>query len=269
MADTILDAVRAAANEQGGATEEGEVEPGVKQTPSKEVPKETKEAPKEKEVPKEEKEDEEEVQLDARTTKALQLLDLLEDPEKGYKVIEKMARNVGLFKEDLTPKEEKVAVNKFKQLAKEKLGEEYDFLSDKIGDLLEAVVGNTAEESKAIREELETMKRERAEAEVANTYNTFVKTEKVTEAEAAQIEKLTQEFQPGKNTKIEDYLGKLLKMVRTENAEKASKVRNVQKIQENLKTKSATGVEGGETKAERQIRSPKDAVRYAMEDLGE
>lgn len=263
MADTILDAVRAAANEQGGATEEGEVETGVKQVTQ------SKEAPKEKETSKEEKEDTEEIELDARTTKALQLLDLLEDPEKGLATIQKLAKNVGLLKDDLTPKEEKVAVNKFKQLAKEKLGDEYEFLSDKIGDLLEAVVGNTAEDSKLMREELETMKRERAQEIVSNTYNSFVKAEKVTESEAAQIEKLTEEFQPGKNVKIDDYLGKLLKMVRSENAERTSKAKSISKIQENLKTKSTTGVEGGETKAERQIRSPKDAVRYAMEDLGE
>lgn len=260
MADTILESVKDAAAAMEQATETTEKAP-VKTT--KVEPKgETKEAPKEETS----EESPDEVKLDERTERALKLLDMLEDPEKGIQVIQKMAKNAGLFEEGMTKKEEAKAESKFRDLARKTLGDEYEFLSDKIGDLLELVTENSSKELKALQEKLETESNERV---IQDKLKTFEKINKVTEAESLDMMKLAQKFQPGPGVTLEEYTSELLEMVRSKAKATESKVKQVTKINENLKTKSTTGVEGSEVKPERSVKSVKDAVRFALEDMQE
>src|ERR1700677_4473413 len=76
---------------------------------------------------------------EAEVKEGRNLYKLLKDKNQRTNVIRILAQQVGLL-DAQTPKEVKQATKDLKTLVKEKLGKEYEFLSDKLGDVLESVL---------------------------------------------------------------------------------------------------------------------------------
>lgn len=88
--------------------------------------------------------DEDEVNKE-ESTQAINLFRALNNPETGPKILKILAQEAGLL--DGSSKETKKEVAKsIKSVIKEKLGSEYQFLADRLGDALEEVVNEVAKE---------------------------------------------------------------------------------------------------------------------------
>ena len=153
----------------------------------------------------EEKEEEEIGEVDRDTLEALQLYEALKDPKRAKQVVASMAQNLGLFEAE-TKREVKASVKSIKDLVKEKLGPDNEFIAPILGELLEELEATRESRHKA---ELEEIKTEIARANAMQEYNRFVENNKVTEDEAAVINTLTEDLTwNGKGT-MTSYLEKL------------------------------------------------------------
>ena len=137
MSDSILEAVTKANNtiveEEGKATQ---VVATTSETTTEPV---TEEVPEEKE---------EELKLDKRTTDALGILDLLENPETASEFIRQLATKAG-YKLDATstPSEVKKAVKSAAEVIKEKLGDNYEFFQAQLEMHSQKFSNNSAQNS--------------------------------------------------------------------------------------------------------------------------
>lgn len=131
--------------------------------------KETKDVKEEKE--EEEKEDEI-VEEDAE--KALQLYNALKDPAAAKSIIAAMAVAAGFKLDEVeNKKEEKVVIKTIKERVAEEFGEEYKFLADKVGNVLEKIIPQlVAEDTKEIKSKLENREKNETRTTVENALNT-------------------------------------------------------------------------------------------------
>lgn len=130
----------------------------------------------------EDDEDEEEEAADKKKVKigkaemknAKNLYLLLKDPESAPKVIEVMAKRAGLLKdiEDKSNKEIKKDAKSIVDIFKEHLGEKYEFLADKLGPAIEAVLKAQREE---FEESLSSVKRSQIDNQTESALNKLSK----------------------------------------------------------------------------------------------
>ena len=247
---TVTDAVNAAAQEHGL------VEDSVGNTGSANV--ETKET--ETAQVSETKVDDAQ---DQRTIRALNLLDQLEDVKGGPELVRAMAVQLGLLEGATTPKQTEKAANSLKARVIATLGEDYPILGEKIAGLLEDI---TNEQEQKFAHEINSRERARYEADVDRRIVSFIAEHKVTEAEQAEITKLSSKFPPSPSVPPEEYLEHHLKFVRREQAEAKEKSRTNAKIKDNFASSPANrGVAGNEeriVKASKNL-TPLQAVQMA------
>jgi len=222
----------------------------------------TEEQPKGKEVlQKTEKPEntEEEVELDERTSQALQLLEALEDPKRAKLVVENLARQAGLLDAKTTKTEQRQAIKGIKETIKEKLGDNGSFLANELGDALEEILQS---EFGKLRGEIEQIENQRQ-----REFDEVISTEKVTDAESVALSKLVDEMPWNGKTPLKSYLNKLIRLHRSEAAEKAHKQETRQRQERNIKSQTKTqGVESNEERVKKGSAniSAREAVLAAM-----
>lgn len=200
---------------------------------------------------------------DPRTAQALSLLDALENPKTAGNVVTELMKQLGISAPE-TKREEVKAVKTIKDTIRERLGDDFSFLSDKLGDALEEAL---ASEREKIRSEFLSLEQQRAQRELMNDYNKFLSENKVSDDEAGALNKLVDEFPPSGNIPLDKYLGRLLKMHRLEAAEATSEIAKRQRQKENLSRRPETsGIESNEARISRGSRviSAKEAVEAAL-----
>ena len=203
-----------------------------------------------------------EPEVDQRTVQALQLLDALENPKLAPSVIQSLMQQAGIAQPE-TKREERQALRSIKDTIREKLGPDFEFLSEKLGDAFEEVM---ASETKKVREEFLSIEQSRTQRELANEYNQFLSENKVSDEEAGAISKLVDEIPPTGNIPLPKYLGRLLKMHRSEVAEEKAELAKKQRQKENLQRRpESAGIEGNEERISRgsRIVSAREAVEAA------
>lgn len=204
-----------------------------------------------------------EPEVDARTVEALQLMDMLENPKTAPAVVESLMKQLGIQLPE-TKKEEAKAAKTVKSILKEKLGADFEFLADKLGDALEEAF--TVETGK-VRAEVLSVEQNRAQRELVTEYNVFLTENKVSESEAGELNKLVDEIPPTGNIPLSRYLGRLLRMHRAEVAEAKAETAKKQRQKENLQRRpEAAGIEGNEERIVRGSRniSAREAVEAAV-----
>jgi hypothetical protein len=259
MSDSILEAVTKANNtiveEEGKATQ---VVATTSETTTEPV---TEEVPEEKE---------EELKLDKRTTDALGILDLLENPETASEFIRQLATKAG-YKLDATstPSEVKKAVKSAAEVIKEKLGDNYEFLSGPIGDALTEILEQQRAE---FQSELQKRDVQVFEANFAKEYAETISNLKINESEAAALNTLCQE-QPNYGTvPLKTYLARMLTIVRVEQTQKSERIKTAQKQKENLKNRLPSGTEVTEVQEQTKVdkhghMTAKEAALMAQKQL--
>lgn len=214
---------------------------------------------------KEKEDDDKSSNLDERTVQALQLLEALEDPKRAMKVVESLARQAGLLQSDVTKKEQKETIKGIKDLVNEKLGENGSFFANELGDALESIIQNERQE---FTRKIEEMQAAQQIEKFQREYNSIVAKEKLTDAEAIEIQKLAEDFPwNSEKVKLEDYLGKLIRFYRSEVAGKEKSQATRQQQQKNITSQAkAQGAESNEDRVKRGSAkiSPREAVEAAL-----
>ena len=209
-------------------------------------------------------ENEEEVKLDKRTTDALGILELLENPETAKEFISQLATKAGLINANSTAAEVKKATKSAAEVIKEKLGDNYEFLSGPIGDALTESLNSQREE---FQRELQSRDEKVFEANFKTEYTETISALKITEAEASALNTLCQE-QPNYGTvPLKTYLSRMLTIVRAEQGQRTEKIKTAQKQKENLKNRLPSGTEVTEVQETQRPGRPmtaKEAVVMAL-----
>lgn len=174
----------------------------TKETKEEAVKEETKEEPKE--------ETKKPTLEEAEQEQALSLFRALKDPNRAADVIRVMAKEAGLLE---TKAEKKEAERTIEEIIKEGLGEEYEFLSEKLGPVIKQAVEFA---TKDIREKTDATEKER-EAEKINREIESVLNKY---ADAAKLEPdvlaLMNEILPSPGQKVDVYFERLLKIAAAE-----------------------------------------------------
>jgi hypothetical protein len=203
------------------------------------------------------------VELDQRTLRALNILDQLEDAKGGPELVRQMAIQLGLLEGAHTQRQAEKTAQTFKDKVIAKLGSDYPILADSLGELFDQAL---AEQEQKFNHEIQVREKARFEAEVDAIVVKFVAENKVTEAEQAEISKLSSKFPPSYSVPPAEYLAHQLKVVRWEQAEAKEKSRTKEKVRENLANSPANrGVAGNEEriiKASKNL-TPLQAVQMA------
>jgi hypothetical protein len=269
MADTALqDAIGEAATQlEEQIEQQEESEKKVEKEEKVEESEETEESEEETEEPVEE---EESAEAQAQR-ESLILYNALKDPKTRGTVIFALAQEAGLrIGTAETKAEQKVEEKAIKQLVKETLGPEYKFLADKLGTVMEAVVGKMEEKNTEIRQE-------QAQQQILReTEDTLKKLERETKGESKKLESkmvsLMDKFPSGPNTSVNEYIRGIYAMasqgrtVATTKTQVADKIRNNSKnAPERMHSAGASDTEG--IKEFTGKGSLKKAVEYAAQQL--
>jgi len=197
---------------------------------------------------------------DPRTIQALALLDALENPQTAGNVVKSLMNQLGIEPPE-TKKEEKAAERTIKAVLKEKMGDDFSFISDKLGDALEEILRESTDK---VRSEMLGREAQRTQEQLITQYNSFLVEEKVSDEEAGALSKLVEEMPPSGKDPLPNYLKKLLKYHRLEAAETKSEIDKRQRQKENLSRRAE--ISGTETNDDRVKRgSGKISAREAVE----
>jgi hypothetical protein len=205
--DAIEKGMEEAEKNEKETSEEGETkEASDESTETKEI----KETPEEKV----EREAAEKVEVE----NAIKLYKALNDPEQGPKVLRMLAKEAGVLeeaKEAATTKEKKAVAKSIREVVNEKLGSEYKFLADKIGDLMEELL---PEITKPLQERIDAKDRADLSKEIDTALNNcFNQYEKVPDVVQRRFNELIDEMPPvpGK-TEPAKYFNRLMKIAADE-----------------------------------------------------
>lgn len=217
----------------------------------------------------EESKDDSSSEDEQETLEALTFFRALKDPSKSKLIIENLAVQAGLLKpgQQVTKTQEAEIKRDFKAIAKKHLGEDFSFLSEKLGAIIEEVL---AEKDNEYSQKLMEIERRNAERQFTADYNQFLDENKVTDEEAGIMMKLADEITPAPNTSIKTYLRRLLNLARGEKAlETKSKVAEQRKANNQARNAENKGVEGSQYKTEKfpKVISPRDAVMAALQGV--
>ena len=236
------------------------------------------------ETPVEDEEIEDEIDEDETPTddlnedekkEALVLYKALKNPDQAAMIARELATRYSIQenKPIETKAEIKAAKKDIQELLKEHLGKElHDLVGEKIGKALEAAFEQEREENS---EKIQSIERDnlvkeadRVKAKMnRETQGDFTKRE-------SQMTRLMEKFQPSPDMGLEEYMRGIYKMASADSAKANGKTEVTKKIKENSKDApgrlhSAGGGGGREKdmKVSDKIKSPKDAVRFAMAQL--
>lgn len=266
---TIKEAIEKAVEEQEKPGENVKEEEKSKEDETKKSEESDDKSESDKEEEKEEdKSEDDEKRIDAETEEietALNLLRALRDPSKSTNLIKDFAVRVGLIKEDqnLTKIEEKG----LKDIIAEELGDEYPDLRDKITKILEASEAKSTKEIKALRDELANEKRQQAEQVFNDEFATFIKSNKLSEKEAALMVDQIKELPPSGNITLTKYLTKIHKLVVSDKVEEKQKIDQNARRTENQKDQVknlSSGVDDDRIKKGSRLPTAREAIQAAL-----
>lgn len=224
-----------------------------------ETSEETKEAPKEE--PKKQTVEEQEAEM------ALSLFRALKDPAKGKTVIELMAKEAGLLE---TPAEKKEAVKTIAEVIKEGLGEDYEFLADKLVPTIQQAIELS---NKDIRETLEQNARERESARIDAAIAKVVGTYEVSDELQRDMLNLMDEIPIQANVDPAKYFERLLKVAAADKGVALKSKSTAEVIKRNRDNAAARLAASGGGKSETSaVPAPKAmdldaAIKAAQEEL--
>lgn len=278
MADTTLqDAIGEAAaelqeqiNEQekeegkGKESSEGVVENEEEEEPGREL----EEAEENTEGNEEEVTEEDDKQAQKES---LLLYNALKDPKLRGPVILALAQEAGLnFNPPTTKVEEKKQEKAIRELVAETLGPEYKFLADKLGTVIEEVVGRLESQNN------ETRLEQQQQQILRETNETLAKLAKETKGESRKLEakmvQLMDKFPSGPNTSVDEYIRGIYSLASGGRVAQTTKTQIADKIRNNSKNaperlRSAGASETGKEPEFRGKGALKKAVEFAAEQL--
>ena len=114
---------------------------------------------------------------------------------------------------DSTKAEVKQATKNAAEVLKEKLGDNYEFLSGPIGDALTEILGSQQRE---FQQQLLERDQKVFQAEFAREYTEVTKDLKITDKEAILLNERVQKYPNYGTVPLKEYLGDMLKLVRGE-----------------------------------------------------
>lgn len=233
---TLKESIEKALVDQQTETKEKSSEEATKETPeeTKEVEETEKQESDEKKVEEEVEETEKKSDAEAEEIDtALNLLRTLRDPSKSTDLVRDFATRLGIINtsEDLTKKQEK----DLKSIIAEQLGEDYPDLTEKLSKILELSEARSKQEIKSLREELQQEKRLQAEQAFSAEFSNFIKSNKLSESEAALMVEQIKELPPSGNITLTNYLTKIRKLVTSDKIEVKTKIDQNTKREQNQK----------------------------------
>lgn len=205
--------------------------------------------------------------VDEETQQALEFWNKLKGPE-GLKLIELMARRAGILNAE-TPKEKKEVVKTVIDELLEDTPVEFHDLVKVLGPAITKMVDGKVGQAK--REFHEVIAKQQAEA-FQNEYQKYVSEVKLTDAEAVELDKLTDKYPPNPNKPVSlaDYLNPLLGIVRNEASKKQQLIATKQKQKANLQNRAGNikGEASEETLSKNErAATARDAVEMALREL--
>jgi hypothetical protein len=213
-----------------------------------------------KEETKEEVKEEtkQEVSLDDNTKEALEIYEILQDPGQSIKFIENLARQAGLLTAE-TKKEEKAATKLAKDIIKTHLGDEYKHVADKLGDAIQEILD---ERDGQLKIEISETRKNQAERQFSNDFDTFVKDQEVSEEEAGAILKQLEIMSPNPKVPLKKFLAEQLELVRYRTGKDTGSKERSKRQAENFRNR---GSSVGSDTGEKLIQQPKNpSVRDAV-----
>lgn len=197
-----------------------------------------------------------------RTKQALDLLTALEDPNTAPIIVKSMAERLGLIGgEPQTKAEQKETIRSIKEIVKQKLGDSGAFIANELGDALEEIITTYKNE---VTQKIAEVEVRRAQAEFQREYNQAIEELEVTEEEAAELMKLTDEFPWNGKTSIKKYLTNLVNYHRNSATKAAKRAAN---FSQRTKTLTASANEDQLETVPKKFNSPKEAVEFALRQL--
>jgi hypothetical protein len=270
MPDTTLeDAINSAAAELEELAAKESGKPATKvETPEPEEEAEPEESESDEEPPQENPagDDEERMNKEARI-----LYNALADPKQRGAVIAALAHEAGLLtRQPETKKEEKAQVQSIKDLVKETLGPEYNFLAPKLGEVFEKIVETQ-------RQEQEEKDAVAEQARVVNeVQRATTKLSKETNGHSDKIQdrmnELADQILPGPNMSVDQYLRHLytLATAGSRSPQKANvedrQRRNANDSASRLSVKGKSSASGDEVDLNKK-RSLNDSIKLAVEEM--
>lgn len=168
----------------------------------------------------EELEDEEEGDLDEdEEAKAKELYKALKDPNAAPHVIRSMAAAAGIKLSDVETKQDvKVATKTIKELIKEEMGEEYKFLGDKLGTVIEKVLTTYVDtETAKVKAEVAADREEKQRDKLGEILDTvFAEYTNVDAKVQKKVYELVKDIPPKPGTDPKTYFRRMVKLAGTE-----------------------------------------------------
>lgn len=216
---------------------------------------------------------------------AIRLFRALNDPKQAPIIVKAMAEKAGLLEAE-TKKEVKEIKKSIKQVVKERFGNEFAFLADKLGEVLEEIVPSaTAEKTRELEEKIAAREREAVSKEVEKALNeVYSQYEIVPKTVQARFNELIDEMPPvpGK-TDPKKYFNRLVKIAaeetnttlklvnssakNTNNSQKDRIERNKRDAASSLASESAGEVEN--VTQVQNFKTRRDAIKAAMAKVAE
>jgi len=270
MSDTntsLRNAVESAAKDQNITEEQDhKVESNGNETAKKDEKTETEEQPN----------SEVEESIDPEIEEAVNFYRALKDPNQQLNIISELARRAGVLKanESITQKEGASAKN-FNDLLGEILGDEYPDLKDKLGKVFQAYDKEHDQKLNSVRAEIEYERAQKAASDFEVEFSSFIKTNNITEADAAKMIKEIEALPPavgknGKRISLTDYLGKIHRLVNMDKQNTNKEVERAKKIQQNLKERStnlSSDISEDRIKTGSKLPSIRESIRAASEGV--
>jgi len=147
---------------------------------------------------------------DSETEMALALFRTLKDPAKSADVIRLMAREAGIIE---SPKQAEVVAKTIEEVVKEGLGEEYEFLAEKLGPAIKSAVELA---TKDIREQTERAAQEQEAIKIRTAIDNVMGKYAEAEKLEADVLKLMDEILPSPDQAPGVYFERLLKIAAAE-----------------------------------------------------
>ena len=179
-----------------------------------------------------------------RTTEALDILDILEDPVRNKAFVENLARQAGFLKPPETKAEEKTQRKSARDFMKAHLGDDYKLVAEKLGDALEELFESRMAE---VNGRFESLTKNSSERAFASDFDSFVSENTVTEEEAGQILKQLDIMSPNPNVPLKKFLGQQLELVRFRSGKQTGDKEKLKRQAENFGRRAeSTGSNAGE-----------------------
>jgi hypothetical protein len=205
-----------------------------------------------------------------RVKNALQILDVLEDPDKSKTFIKALSTQFEEKVQDLPKQDQKDVAKQLIEELKAEVGEGNEYLLQPMLKIFTKLVNERDEKILTNFKELEVkMERQR----ISNQYEDFMEKNEVSEEEQELIIKLGQDYPPAPGVPLTKYLTQMRKLAKSEmgNQEKPEKTtsKKAETIRNNADRDVFNKNSVGNHKEAPVIKTPMDAVLAAMQTLQE